>query len=312
MPEIANLLTSEPIFSLIKVAAIVLVTFLAVRLFSRSYNRWVKQAIEPTGDRERKTAAKTRSDIIRRIIIFSIYFLGIIAILFQFEAVRNLGVGLFASASVAGIVLGMAAQNTLSNMIAGITISFSQPIRLGDAVIMDEEFGFVEEITLMQTFIRTWDNRRIIVPNDVLSNKIIQNWSIRDPQLLAPIILYLDYSCDIKKVREWIIQAIKESNFWNKGADPAVQIIDFTEKSMKVPALAWANDAPSAWNLRCEVREKLIKYFKEEGLRFPTFLSFLSEIFDILIRFELIGASLTENKGRVRSRLTRSLSCEHP
>ncbi len=271
MLEIANLLTTEPLFSLIKVAAIALITFLAVRLFSRSYNRWVKKAIEPTEDRERKTAVKTRSDIIRRIITFSIYFLGIIAILFQFEAVRNLGVGLFASASVAGIVLGMAAQNTLSNMIAGITISFSQPIRLGDAVIMDDEFGFIEEITLMQTFIRTWDNRRIIVPNDVLSNKIIQNWSIRDPQLLAPIILYLDYSCDIEKVREWIIQAVKESNFWNQGADPVVQVIDFTEKSMKVRALAWANDAPSAWNLRCEVREKLIKHFKEEGLRFPTF-----------------------------------------
>ena len=156
-------------------------------------------------------------------------------------------------------------------MIAGIVLSFSQPLRLGDAVIMEDDFGYVEEITLMQTFIRTWDNRRIIVPNDVLSNRIVQNWSIKDPKLLAATIIYLDYGTDLSKVREWIIDAVKGSDYWNGEGDPGVQVMDFTEKTIKVRALAWADDPPSAWNLRCEVREKLLDHFQEEGLEFPKF-----------------------------------------
>lgn len=94
---------------------------------------------------------------------------------------------MFASAGALGLVLGLAAQSTLLNIISGVVLSFSQPLRLGNAVIMDDDFGYVEEITLMQTFIRTWDNRRIIVPNDVLSNRIIQNWSRKEPICWAMI-----------------------------------------------------------------------------------------------------------------------------
>ncbi|MFP4646801.1 MAG: mechanosensitive ion channel family protein [Candidatus Acetothermia bacterium] len=252
-------------------AIIILGTYLTAKLTKYLISRWSQHRLTQLKDKEKTTAVTTRMEVFRRAGGFLVWLAGVIVLLSQFPVARNLGVGLFASAGVVGLVLGLAAQNTLSNMIAGVVLSFSQPLRLGDAVIMEDDFGYVEEITLMQTFIRTWDNRRIIVPNDVLSNRIVQNWSIKDPKLLAATIVYLDYGVDLEKIREWIKEAVRESDYWNGEGEPGVQVMDFTEKTIKVRALAWADDPPSAWNLRCEVREKLIKHFREEGLEFPKF-----------------------------------------
>lgn len=256
---------------LVKSAVIIAGTALAAKLTSYALERWSKNRLSSLKDKEKSQAVTTRMQIFRRSAGIFIWLIGIIILVSQFPVVRNLGMGLFASAGVVGLVLGLAAQNTLSNMIAGIVLSFSQPFRLDDAVIMEGDFGFIEEMTLMQTFIRTWDNRRIVVPNDVLSNRIIQNWSIKDPNLLAATIIYLDYGADIEKVRNWITEIVKDSPHWNGEGEPGVQVIEFTEKTIKLRALAWADNPPSAWNLRCEIREKLIEHFREEGLEVPKF-----------------------------------------
>ncbi|MFP4136292.1 MAG: mechanosensitive ion channel family protein [Candidatus Acetothermia bacterium] len=263
--------TSLPYWPLVKVCVILGATLLAARFTSFLLHRWSERYVNGLEDKERTTAVTTRMEVFRRIGRIFVWFVGLIVLVFQYPAVRSLGVGLFASAGAVGLVLGLAAQSTLSNMIAGIVLSFSQPLRLGDAVIMDDDFGYVEEMTLMQTFIRTWDNRRIIVPNDVLSNRIVQNWSIKDPTLLAATIIYLDYGADVDKIREWIKEAVRESEYWSGEGEPGVQVMDFTEKTIKLRALAWAEDPPSAWNLRCEIREKLLDHFEEEGLEFPKF-----------------------------------------
>jgi len=270
MDSITRIATT-PYWPAIKAGIILIATFLLARLTSFALYRWSRRYIGGLKDKERTTAVNTRVEVFRRVAGIFIWFIGVIVLVFQFPVVRSLGVGLFASAGAVGLVLGLAAQNTLSNIIAGIVLSFSQPLRLDDAVIMEDDFGYVEEITLMQTFIRTWDNRRIIVPNDVLSNRIIQNWSIKDPELLASTIIYLDYGANIDKIRGWIKQAVRESEHWNGNGEPGVQVMDFTEKTIKLRAVAWADDPPSAWNLRCEIREKLLNHFREEGLDFPKF-----------------------------------------
>lgn len=264
-------LVASPYWVAIKVGIIVLTTFLAARIAGFLLSRWSRRYSDSLKGKEKSSAVTTRREVFRRVGVALVWFIGITVLVFQFPAVRSLGFGLFASAGALGLVLGLAAQSTLSNIISGLVLSFSQPLRLGDAVIMDDDFGYVEEITLMQTFIRTWDNRRIIVPNDVLSNRIIQNWSIRDPKLLASTIIYLDYGADVDKVREWIIKTVKESEYWNEEGEPGVQVMDFTEKTVKLRAVAWADDPPSAWNLRCEIRESLLAHFEEEGLEFPRF-----------------------------------------
>ena len=268
---IISKVTASVFWPLIKTGFIVVITYLVSKTLTYLLGRWSRRRLDQLKDKEKTTAVTTRMEVFRRVAGIFIWFIGIIVLVAQFPAVRSIGVGLFASAGAVGLVLGLAAQNTLSNMIAGVVLSFSQPLRLGDAVIMEDDFGYVEEITLMQTFIRTWDNRRIIVPNDVLSNRIVQNWSIKDPKLLAATIIYLDYGADVEKIRNWIKEIVNESEYWNGEGEPGVQVMDFTEKTIKVRALAWAEDPPSAWNLRCEIREKLIDHFREEGLEFPKF-----------------------------------------
>lgn len=234
-------------------------------------SRWRKKMealLEKTG-RERAQAIATHITMTRRLIIAGIYFMAFVFFLMQFDAMRSIGTGLLASAGIAGIIIGMAAQSTFSNVVAGITIAFSQPVRLNDAVIFESDFGWIEEISLMHTVIRTWDNRRIVVPNGVLANKVIQNWTLKDPSLLGVVMIYVDYYCDVDKVRGWVSEIVKSSQYWSKDAEPGVQVVDFTEKSMVLRALAKGNDAPSTWNLRCELREKLIEKFKQAGLPLP-------------------------------------------
>ena len=250
---------------------IFLVAVVVAFIVNRVVMRWQKKLVSLFEKRSvgEVTSTMTKLTILRRLFIATIYFLAFVFFLFQFETMRNLGAGLLASAGVAGIVLGMAARNTLSNVIAGITISFSQPVRLNDAVVFENDFGWIEEISLMHTVIRTWDNRRIVVPNDILANKVIQNWTIKDPSLLGVVMIYVDYYCDVEKVRKWVAEIVKASKHWNKQGEPGVQVVDFTDRSMVLRALASADDAPSAWNLRCEIREKLIEKFKVEGMPVP-------------------------------------------
>ena len=212
---------------------------------------------------------ETQMTVVRRLLIAGIYFFAFVLMLLQFDAARSIGAGLLASAGLAGIIIGMAAQSTFSNVVAGVVIAFSQPVRLNDAVIFEGDFGWIEEISLMHTIIRTWDNRRIVVPNGVLANKVIQNWSMKDPSLLGIVMLYVDYYCDVDKVRNWVSEIVKSSQYWSQDAEPGIQVVDFTEKTMVLRVLAKAQDAPSTWNLRCEIREKLIKKFREAKLPLP-------------------------------------------
>ncbi|MFP4472538.1 MAG: mechanosensitive ion channel family protein [Candidatus Omnitrophota bacterium] len=260
-------IVSKMIASLIIVAVVVAIS----KIIGVIFGRWEKRTLnklqtqQPAG----LSSAETRFTITRRVIFVSIYILGLAFILLQFEAVRNIGTGILASAGVAGIVIGMAAQNTLSNIIAGISVSFAQPVRLRDAVIFNNEWGWIEEIALMNTTIRTWDNRRIIVPNNVLASSVIQNWTIRDPTLLGVVMLYVDYTCDIEMVRGWVEEIVDQSEHATQDKVAVLQVVDFTEKTMVLRALAKGRDSPGTWNLRCEVREKLIQRFRESELPLP-------------------------------------------
>ncbi|MFA5340932.1 MAG: mechanosensitive ion channel family protein [Clostridia bacterium] len=215
------------------------------------------------------SAIETKVTVIRRIIETGIYLFAFFIFLQQFPAMRHVGTAFLASAGIAGIIIGMAAQNTLSNIIGGICISFSQPVRLDDAVIFRSDWGWVEEIALMHTIIRTWDNRRIVVPNNVLVNEVIENWTIKDPSLLGTVMMYVDYTCDVDKVRGWVKEIIDASQNSTPEKIAVVQVVDFTEKTMALRILCKASDSPKAWDLRCEIREKLIQKFKQEGLPLP-------------------------------------------
>jgi len=268
---VARMLDPEFMAKVVSSLIILAVAVLIATVLNILIKRWRRKVVGLLQGKgvERASALETQITIIRRLFIAGIYFFALMIILLQFDAARSIGAGLLASAGLAGIIIGMAAQTTFSNIVAGVMIAFSQPVKLNDAVIFEGDFGWIEEISLMHTIIKTWDNRRIVVPNGILANRVIQNWTMKDASLLGIVMLYVDYYCDVDKVRNWVGEIVKGSQYWSKDSEPGIQVVDFTERTMVLRILAKANDAPSTWNLRCEIREKLIKKFKEAKLPLP-------------------------------------------
>ena len=185
------------------------------------------------------------------------------AALMTFPAVRQYGVSLFASAGVAGIVAGLAARPVLSNLMAGVQLAMTQPIRLYDAVIVENEYGTIEEITSTYVVVKLWDLRRMIVPLTYFIEKPFQNWTRENSSLIGNVMMYLDYRAPVGIIRQKFRDIVKESKLWD-GQTAALQITDFKEGTMELRLLMSARSSGAAFDLRCEVREKLIDFIQHE------------------------------------------------
>lgn len=205
----------------------------------------------------------TQVRVLARTIDVLLVMLTLSAALMTFPAVRQYGVSLFASAGVAGIVAGLAARPVLSNLMAGVQLAMTQPIRLYDAVIVENEYGTVEEITSTYVVVKLWDLRRMIVPLTYFIEKPFQNWTRESSSLIGNVIIYLDYRAPIDIVREKFNAILKESKRWD-GEVCAAQVTDFKENTMEVRLLMSARSSGEAFDLRCEVREKLIDFLQRE------------------------------------------------
>ncbi len=186
-------------------------------------------------------------------------------ILMSIPGAGHIGVSILASAGIAGIVIGFAAQKTLGNLIAGIQIAIAQPIRLDDVVIIENEWGWIEEINLTFAVVRIWDLRRLIVPISYFLEKPFQNWTRTNAKLLGTVLIYSDYNLPIEEIRNELSRVLKESHLWDKKAN-ALQVTNITEKTVELRALMSAADSSALWDLRCEVREKLLEFLQK---RFP-------------------------------------------
>jgi small-conductance mechanosensitive channel len=180
-----------------------------------------------------------------------------------FESVREYGVSLFASAGVAGLVAGLAARPVLSNLIAGVQIAMTQPIRLEDAVIVENEWGWIEEITATYVVIRLWDWRRLVVPLSYFIEKPFQNWTRQTTSLIGSVLLHVDYTVPVARVREKLTEIVAQSKLWDRQV-VNLQVTDAREGTVELRALVSTASAPAAWDLRCEVREKLIAFLQQE------------------------------------------------
>lgn len=205
----------------------------------------------------------TQIGVISNIIIVGIILLTVSFILMTFPVVRQIGVSLLASAGVLGIVLGFAAQKTLGNIIAGIQIAISQPIRLDDAVVVENEWGWIEEITLTYVVVRIWDLRRLVLPISYFIEKPFQNWTRTSADIIGSVFLYVDYTVPMEEVRQELYNILEKSPYWDKKVK-VLQVTNTTEHTVELRALMSAADSPTAWNLRCEVREKLIEFLQKK------------------------------------------------
>jgi small-conductance mechanosensitive channel len=185
------------------------------------------------------------------------------AALMTFDAVRQYGVSLFASAGVAGLVVGLAARPVLSNLIAGVQIATTQPIRIDDGVLVENEYGTVEEITATYVVLRLWDRRRMIVPLTYFIEKPFQNWTRESTGLIGAVLLYVDYTTPVERVREKAAEIVKASPLWD-GQVSKLQVTDAKDTTIELRVLASARSSGDAFDLRCEIREKLIDFLQRE------------------------------------------------
>jgi len=183
--------------------------------------------------------------------------------LMTFNEVRQFGVTLFASAGVAGIVAGLAARPIMSNFLAGVQIAISQPIRIGDAVIVENEWGTVEDITFSYVVLKLWDLRRLVVPISYFIEKPFQNWTRTGSELVGTVVLYVDHTTPVDSVRKKLTEILAQSKSWN-GKVSSLQVTDCKETTIELRALVSADNAGAVSDLRAEVREKLIDFLQRE------------------------------------------------
>ncbi|MBN1362926.1 MAG: mechanosensitive ion channel [Sedimentisphaerales bacterium] len=213
-------------------------------------------------DNLRARKIHTQLNVMRRIIIIVIVVIALASILMTFPNIRQLGTAILASAGIAGIVIGLAAQKTLGTFIAGLQIAFTQPIRLDDVVIVEGEWGRIEEITLTYVVVRIWDLRRLIVPITYFIDKPFQNWTRISADILGTVCLYVDHTVPVEAIRAELQRILEGTEEWDRQVC-GLQVTNTSERAVELRALMSAADASLAWNLRCKVREQLIEFVQK-------------------------------------------------
>lgn len=204
---------------------------------------------------------RTRLAIFSRIGTFVIIFLTVALMLFSIPGVREIGVTLMASAGLAALAVGAAAQPALKALIAGFQMALTEPISIDDVVILDGEWGRIEDIRTTYVVVRLWDERRLVVPSNRFLEETFQNWTKTTSQLLGTVMLYLDHAADIAPIREEYARQIASHRLWDQRAQ-AVQVTNASDESIEVRLLMSAKDGPTLFDLRCEIRESMLDWIR--------------------------------------------------
>ena len=204
----------------------------------------------------------TQSRVLERVARVLIILLTLGAALMTFDSVRQYGLGLFASAGVAGVIVGLAFQPVLKNLIAGVQLAVTQPIRIDDALLVENEWGNVEEITSTYVVVRLWDWRRLIVPLSYFIEQPFQNWTRESAALIGTVFMYVDFTVPVDELRQELERIVHNSPLWD-GRVVSLQVTDFKEGTMEVRMLVSASTSGRTFDLRCEVREKMVAYVQK-------------------------------------------------
>ncbi|HVB56421.1 MAG TPA: mechanosensitive ion channel family protein [Candidatus Acidoferrales bacterium] len=206
---------------------------------------------------------QTQFVMIHRVVVILVVVLTISFMLMTIPAIKHIGVSLLASAGLIGLVVGMAMKPTLSSLIAGVQVALTQPIRLEDVVVVEGEWGWIEEIGTTYVVVRIWDLRRLILPLSYFIEHPFQNWTRTSAELLGYVYLYVDYTVPVDEVRSELRRICESSKLW-KGKVCEVQASDATEHTVQLRALVDVRNSDDGWNLRCLVRERLLQFLQEK------------------------------------------------
>jgi len=204
----------------------------------------------------------TQINVLEKVAKFLIVVLGIGLILMSFESIRQIGVGLFASAGVAGIIIGFSAQKAIGTLIAGVQIAITQPFRLENAVVVEGEWGWIEEINLNYVVVRLWDQRRLILPSTYFLEKPFQNWTRSSSDIIGSVFIHTDYTISFDALRAELDRILELTDLWDKKVK-VLQVTDAKEFTVESRILVSAENSPTAWDLRVYVREKMVEFIQK-------------------------------------------------
>jgi small-conductance mechanosensitive channel len=240
---------------------IVALSFLIVRAINAVQAALLSRHRVDVPDNASARRIHTQVSVIRKVIVSAVVIIATGSILMLFDPVRQFGTSILASAGIAGVVIGFAAQKTLGNVLAGIQIALTQPVLIDDIVVVEGEFGQIEEITLTYVTVRTWDLRRMILPITYFVEKPFQDWSRVSPEVLGTVILYLDYQAPLSELRAELKRLVENNPKWDRKVC-GLQVTDTKQTAVEVRALVSSTDPATAFDLRCEVREGLIEFLR--------------------------------------------------
>jgi small conductance mechanosensitive channel len=258
----------------IVVVVVLAAAWLLYKLIKRGINRFSRSRNLPETD----PGAYTRFRMIQRLSAVVLFFvaLGVIFWLIDSARLNHLATAMFATGGIVGIAIAFAAQTTIANLVSGVIIAFAQPIRLGDQVFLDDEYGTVESIGLFYTRIRVWDNRRLVIPNKLLSDRTIRNYTVVDPRMPALVALRLVYGSDVEAVRRLLLELARAHRLFMPEPEPVVQVIDADDRGITVRLIAWAPTQPDAFTMSVELREAALA--RLEGIATPVGLRWAEAI----------------------------------
>jgi small-conductance mechanosensitive channel len=248
---------------ILMLATIIIIGWAAIATVNMSAELYLLRFRLDTTDNVLARKHLTQVRVLTRTVNTLLVLVTVGAALMTFESVRQYGVSLFASAGVAGLVAGLAARPVLSNLIAGIQLAMTQPIRIDDGVLVESEYGRVEEITSTYVVIRLWDLRRLIVPLTYFIEKPFQNWTRESSSLVGAALIHVDYMTPVERVRQKLVEIVTASPLWD-GSVVKLQVVEARENTLELRAIASARTSADAFDLRCEIREKLIDWMQRE------------------------------------------------
>ncbi|MBX3263863.1 MAG: mechanosensitive ion channel [Labilithrix sp.] len=252
------------LLGMITIGALAWAAIGVVGVVSRVVERRVAALAEKGSDDGalRARGVKTQVRVLRRVLNVAVAIFAVALMLTQFEVLRNVGMSLLASAGVAGVVLGFAAQRAIGSLIAGIQMSFTQPIRIGDVVIVEKEWGTIEEITLTYVVVRIWDERRLVVPMTRFLEQPFENWTKVSPTLHGTVFLQVDWRLPIDDVRRELDRILEGHALWD-GRTKTVCVTNTTDRTIEVRVLVSAANSSDLWGLRIHVREHIVAWLRD-------------------------------------------------
>lgn len=213
-------------------------------------------------DNRQARARRTQAQVLRRFASIVVTALAILFALSTFSWWRRFGTSVLAAGGLIGVVIGVAGRSTIGNLIAGLQIAFAEPIRLDDVVVVEGEWGHVEEIGLTYVVVRLWDERRLLLPTSYFVETPFQNWTKDGSEILGPVELWVDHAAPLDALRDQLLDCVERSPYWD-GRTAVLQVTDTTAHAIKVRIVVSAATAGDAWNLRCEVREHLVGWLAD-------------------------------------------------